>query len=104
MSTLIDTTEQDRRSRTDAVLEVEDLDVKFGTEDGVVQAVRGISFSLRPGEVLGIVGESGSGKSVTSMAIMGLLPSSAEITGSVRFRGQELLGQTDRQMSTIRGK
>ena len=81
MSTLIDATEQDRRTPTDALLEVEDLNVRFPTEDGVVHAVRGVSFTMRPGEVLGIVGESGSGKSVTSMAVMGLLPGSANITG-----------------------
>ena len=104
MSTLIDTTEQDRPAGTGALLEVEDLNVRFPTEDGVVHAVRGVSFSLRPGEVLGIVGESGSGKSVTSMAVMGLLPGSANITGSVKFRGRELLGLNDRQMSAVRGK
>jgi ABC-type microcin C transport system duplicated ATPase subunit YejF len=104
MSTLTDTTEQERAATTGAVLEVEDLNVRFPTEDGVVHAVRGVSFSLRPGDVLGIVGESGSGKSVTSMAVMGLLPGSAQITGSVKFRGRELLGLNDRQMSVVRGK
>jgi peptide/nickel transport system ATP-binding protein len=104
MSTLIDATEQERRAGSDALLEVEDLNVRFPTEDGVVHAVRGVSFSLRPGEVLGIVGESGSGKSVTSMAVMGLLGSAANITGSVKFRGRELIGLTDRQMSSVRGK
>ena len=74
MSTLTDTTEQERAAATGALLEVEDLNVRFPTEDGVVHAVRGVCFSLRPGEVLGIVGESGSGKSVTSLAVMGLLP------------------------------
>ncbi|HEU4348295.1 MAG TPA: ABC transporter ATP-binding protein [Actinoplanes sp.] len=93
-----------RAASTEAVLEVDDLHVRFPTEDGVVHAVRGVTFSLRPGEVLGIVGESGSGKSVTSMAVMGLLPGSANITGSVRFRGRELLGLKDAEMSAVRGK
>ena len=104
MATLIDTTVDDRRSGTEAVLDVDDLHVRFPTDDGVVHAVRGVSFSLRPGEVLGIVGESGSGKSVTSMAVMGLLPRSANITGSVRFRDRELLGLNDAEMSAVRGK
>ena len=104
MSTLTDTTEQERAAATGALLEVEDLNVRFPTDDGVVHAVRGVSFSLRPGEVLGIVGESGSGKSVTSLAVMGLLPGSAQITGSVKFRGRDLVGLNDRQMSTVRGK
>jgi peptide/nickel transport system ATP-binding protein len=104
MATLIDTTAEPRQPSTDTVLDVEDLNVRFPTDDGVVHAVRGVSFSLRPGEVLGIVGESGSGKSVTSLAVMGLLPTSAQITGSVRFRGRELLGLGDAQMSAVRGK
>ncbi|MBA2389834.1 MAG: ABC transporter ATP-binding protein [Geodermatophilaceae bacterium] len=87
-----------------AVLEVDNLDVQFPTEDGLVRAVRGVSYTLRAGEVLGIVGESGSGKSVTSLAIMGLLPNSARVTGSVKFRGRELLGLGDKDFSKIRGK
>ena len=63
------------------VLEVKDLTVEFPTDDGIVHAVRGVSFDLHPRQVLGIVGESGSGKSVTSLAIMGLLPRSARIRG-----------------------
>jgi oligopeptide/dipeptide ABC transporter ATP-binding protein len=86
------------------LLEVTDLNVRFPTEDGLVHAVRGVDYTLRAGEVLGIVGESGSGKSVTSLAVMGLLPPSARVTGSVRYRGQELVGQQDRSMSRIRGK
>jgi glutathione transport system ATP-binding protein len=86
------------------LLQVTDLNVRFPTEDGSVHAVRGVDYALRSGEVLGIVGESGSGKSVTSLAVMGLLPGSARVTGSVKYRDQELLGQSDRSMSRIRGK
>ncbi len=88
----------------EAVLEVEDLRVGFPTDDGLVRAVRGVSYRLGRGEVLGIVGESGSGKSVTSLAVMGLLPGSARVSGSVRFRGTELLGASDRELSRVRGR
>jgi len=94
----------DRPVDTDVVLSVENLEVAFPTEDGLVRAVRGVSYDLRAGESLGIVGESGSGKSVTSLALMGLLPRSARITGSAKFRGEELLGKSDAQMSKYRGK
>jgi oligopeptide/dipeptide ABC transporter ATP-binding protein len=104
MTMLSDTSPEAREVPTDALLEVEDLQVRFPTDDGIVHAVRGVSFSLRPREVVGIVGESGSGKSVTSLAIMGLLPSSSRITGSVKFRGRELLGLSDSQLSSVRGK
>src|SRR3954471_16014693 len=86
------------------LLQVTDLNVRFPTEDGLVHAVRGVDYTLRSGEVLGIVGESGSGKSVTSLAVMGLLPGSAKITGSVRYRGQELLGDSGPAMPRVRGK
>jgi peptide/nickel transport system ATP-binding protein len=89
---------------SDVVLEVEDLFVTFPSESGDVAAVRGMDYSVRAGEVLGIVGESGSGKSVSSLAVMGLLPRQARISGSVRYRGQELLGMSDRDASRIRGK
>ncbi|MEV4107949.1 ABC transporter ATP-binding protein [Nonomuraea sp. NPDC049695] len=82
------------------VLEVSDLYVSF---DGV-PAVRGVSLDVRPGEVLGIVGESGSGKSVTSAAVMGLLPPGAHVTGSVRLHGRELIGISDRELTSFRGK
>jgi peptide/nickel transport system ATP-binding protein len=91
------------QSPTDAVLSVRDLNVRFSTENGVVHAVRGVDFDLLSGKTLGIVGESGSGKSVTSLAIMGLLPSTAEITGSVRLHGKELLGLSDKAMCAYRG-
>lgn len=86
------------------LLEVDGLEVAFPTDDGLVTAVRGVSFSLAGGEALGIAGESGSGKSVTSLAIMGLLPPSAQVSGSVRLGGEELLGLGDRALSRIRGQ
>jgi peptide/nickel transport system ATP-binding protein len=89
---------------TDLLLEVEDLTVAFPTEDGLVKAVRGVNYTLAPGEAIGIVGESGSGKSVSSMALLGLLPKSARITGSARFRGEELLGKTEKEYADFRGK
>ena len=87
-----------------ALLEVHDLDVSFPSESGPVRAVRGLSYHLAPGEVLGIVGESGSGKSVSSLAVMGLLPSSATVTGSIRFKGSELRGLDDKEFSRLRGE
>ncbi len=91
-------------SAVDPVLEVADLRVTFPSDDGPVPAVDGVSFVLTPGETLGIVGESGSGKSVTSLAIMGLLTRKARISGSVRFRGRELLGLSEKELCSIRGE
>ncbi|MEU4162606.1 ABC transporter ATP-binding protein [Actinoplanes sp. NPDC026670] len=85
------------------LLEVDDLTVGFPTEDGLVRAARGVSYQVSRGESVGIVGESGSGKSVTSLAVMGLLPRNARVSGSVRFLGEELLGRSDDQMSKVRG-
>ena len=87
----------------DVVLSVTDLTVEFPTHDGVVRAVRGVSYEVQAGEVLGIVGESGSGKSVTSLAVMGLLPSSARVSGSVVLRGVELLGLKEKGLARLRG-
>ncbi|WP_297187867.1 ABC transporter ATP-binding protein [uncultured Corynebacterium sp.] len=86
------------------ILQVRDLHVSFPSEAGQVDAVRGVNFDLYPGRTLGIVGESGSGKSVTSLAVMGLLPDYAGVTGSVKLGGEELLGKTDKEMSAFRGK
>src|SRR5262245_51032746 len=83
---------------TDKLLDVDSLSVDFNTEDGAVHAVRNVSFSLGQREVLGIVGESGSGKSVSSMAIMGLLPKTANVTGSIKFQGDELVGLSYKEM------
>ncbi|HTL03819.1 MAG TPA: ABC transporter ATP-binding protein [Vicinamibacterales bacterium] len=86
------------------LLSIADLSVTFNTEAGPVTAVRSLSYEVQPGEVLGIVGESGSGKTVSSLAIMQLLPAHARVTGSVRFRGEELTGQSDKELSGIRGR
>ena len=85
------------------VLQVRDLSVEFPTESGTVHAVRGVSWSLREHEVLGIVGESGSGKSATALAIMGLLPDGVRVGGSVRFRDRELAGLSEKRMASVRG-
>jgi len=85
------------------LLEVSDLTVTFGSEAGKVRAVRGVSYSINPGETLAIVGESGSGKSVSSLAVMGLLPGNATITGQIRFKGDDLLAMNDKRLSKLRG-
>ncbi|MDR8411513.1 ABC transporter ATP-binding protein [Nonomuraea sp. 3-1Str] len=85
---------------TTPLLQVRELDVSFGG----VPAVRGVSFEVRPGEVLGVVGESGSGKSVTASAVMGLLPPSARVSGSVLLHGRELVGARDKDLNGLRGR
>ncbi|HWL91308.1 MAG TPA: ABC transporter ATP-binding protein, partial [Actinomycetota bacterium] len=86
------------------LLEVKDLKVHFPTDDGLVKAVDGVSYSLQAGETLGIVGESGSGKSVSSLTVMGLINTKqANISGEVFFQGQDLLKVPKEEMRTIRG-
>ena len=85
------------------VLSVRNLCVEFPTDEGVVRAVDDVSYDVFENEVLGIVGESGSGKTVSSLAVLGLLPRSAKISGQVVFRGRELLGLPDREMREVRG-
>jgi len=86
-----------------ATLSLTDLCVTFRTDAGLVQAVDGISFDVAPGEVVAVVGESGSGKSVSSRAVLGLLPATAEVTGSARLKDTELLGMSASQLRPIRG-
>ncbi|MFL5821214.1 MAG: dipeptide ABC transporter ATP-binding protein [Solirubrobacteraceae bacterium] len=88
----------------DAVLQVRDLSVTFPGAAGDVKAVRGISYELERREVLGIVGESGSGKSAHALAVMGLLPFTAHVEGSVRLDGAELTGMDDRELAGLRGR
>ncbi len=85
------------------LLEVQNLHVRFATYEGEVHAVRGVDFTLAPGQTLGIVGESGSGKSQTVLALMGLLPDNAAVSGRVRFEDQELLGLPTAALNRIRG-
>lgn len=82
------------------LLQVRDLTVAFGRHAPVV---RGVDLDVAPGQRLGIIGESGSGKTVTALAIMGLLPESARVTGSIRLEGRELVGLSDRELSRVRG-
>lgn len=86
------------------LLEVGDLRVSFPGEEGRIDAVRGVDLTVAEGEVLAVVGESGSGKSVSALAMIGLLPEQARVTGSIRLRGRELLGLGDRPMSKLRGR
>jgi peptide/nickel transport system ATP-binding protein len=87
-----------------AALEVEDLATRFRTDDGIVRAVAGVSFSVDEGRTLGVVGESGSGKSVTFLTVMGLLdPRQSEVSGSVLLHGEQMLGASSRRLQEIRG-
>ncbi|MGA8986842.1 dipeptide ABC transporter ATP-binding protein [Aeromicrobium sp.] len=86
-----------------AALSLTDLAVTFRTDAGRIHAVNGITFDVAPGEVVAVVGESGSGKSVSSRAILGLLPSTAGVTGSVKLGDRELLGMSNGELRPIRG-
>jgi len=85
------------------VLEVHDLQVTFRTGDGLVPVVSGVDFSVASGKTLAIVGESGSGKSVCSAAVMGLLPSSADVKGEILLGGRELNGLAEDELRKVRG-
>ena len=93
------------RGNNDNLLEVQDLRTYFGTEDGVVKAVDGVSFALRRGETLGIVGESGSGKTVANLSIMRLIPEPPGkiVSGSIAFDGRDILKLSPRELREIRG-
>lgn len=87
------------------LLEVKDLVVSFFTYAGEVKAVRGISYTVRKGEVMGIVGESGSGKSVSSFGLLGMIPEPGKVLGGeILFDGQNVIGMSERELLKIRGK
>lgn len=93
-------------STTEPVLSVEDLHVSFQTDEGLVQAVRGVSFEIMPGETIGMVGESGSGKSVTNLAIMGLIPKPPGRIdrGRAMMHGKDLLQMSAAELQGVRGR
>jgi oligopeptide/dipeptide ABC transporter ATP-binding protein len=90
---------------SEPVLSIRDLVVEFGTEDGVVQAVDGVSYDVYPGETLGIVGESGSGKSVSQLAVLGLIPQPPGriVSGEALFMGKDMLNMSKKELRRIRG-
>jgi oligopeptide/dipeptide ABC transporter ATP-binding protein len=101
------TVDPDAPISTDApapLLDVRDLVVEFSTDDGPVHAVDRATFTIGRNETVGIVGESGSGKSVTSLAILGLLPKSAKITGDILFKGRSLRAASEKEMEQVRGE
>jgi peptide/nickel transport system ATP-binding protein len=87
-----------------SLLDVQDLSVRFDTDDGAVHAVDRLSFSLEAGEVLGVVGESGCGKSVSAMSLLQLLPETAHVTGSAEFDGRDLISAPAARLREIRGR
>jgi len=89
---------------TNAIIEASELSVDFWVDGEWIAAASGVSFQVRPGEVLAIVGESGSGKSTSAMSLLGLLPANGRATGSVRLKGEELLEADNRRLRQIRGK
>jgi oligopeptide/dipeptide ABC transporter ATP-binding protein len=89
---------------TEPILSLRGLTVNFRTPNGIVQAVRGIDLDVAPGEAVGVVGESGSGKSVSFLATLGLLPRSAQISGSAKVAGIELVGADRKTMNNVRGQ
>jgi len=86
-----------------SLLEVRNLSVTFRQEGRLVPAVQGVSFSIRAGQTVALVGESGSGKSVTALSTVGLLPDSAQVTGSITFEGAEMVGADDAELRRVRG-
>lgn len=90
-------------SDSDALLAVSDLTIGFGRGAMDAPVVRQVSFDIGPGQRLGLIGESGSGKSLTALAIMGLLPDSATVAGSISFQGRELVNRPDRVLAGLRG-
>ncbi len=91
-------------ANTEPLLEVRNLSISFDTHSGLLPAIEDVSFSLHPGDILGLVGESGSGKTVTVSSLVGLLPDNAKVTrGEILYQGRDLLGVSQRELEDIRG-
>ncbi|MGW3622835.1 ABC transporter ATP-binding protein [Streptomyces sp. NPDC000880] len=104
MTTLTKTEDTPAPTGPEAFLSVRDLRVRFSTEDGIVNAVDGLSFDVERGKTLGIVGESGSGKSVTNLTVLGLHnPKTSAVDGSIRLDGQELTDAPEKELEKLRG-
>ena len=86
------------------LLEIRGLRIAIPSREGELVAVSGLDLEVGRGDILGIVGESGSGKSLSMLAVMGLLPRGMQVSGSIRFAGEELIGRSPRQMRTVRGR
>ncbi|WP_246526941.1 ABC transporter ATP-binding protein [Plastoroseomonas hellenica] len=105
LSTLASAADPTPMAAPKPLIEVQDLKVHFFTRDGVVRAVDGVDYGVNPGETLGIVGESGSGKTVSSLAMLRLVPPPARtVGGRILFEGEDLLTRTPKQMAALRGR
>jgi oligopeptide/dipeptide ABC transporter ATP-binding protein len=104
MTTTADAARPEVPLRPSRLLEVSDLHITFRTRGGSVYAVQGISFAVEPGQTLAIIGESGSGKTVTAQAVMGILPRTAKVSGSIKFKGDEVVGRGERALRDYRGR
>jgi oligopeptide/dipeptide ABC transporter ATP-binding protein len=104
MTTTVGEAMPDVPLRPSPLLEVSDLHVTFRTRGGQVFAVQGISFTVEPGQTVAIIGESGSGKTVSAQAVMGILPRAARVSGSIKFKGDEIVGQSEHELRDYRGR
>ena len=104
MAATTDAAAPDRQLRPSPLLEISDLRVTFHTRLGTVYAVQGITFTVEPGRTLALIGESGSGKTVSAQAIMGILPRTARVDGSIKFKGDEIVGSSEHELRDYRGR
>jgi oligopeptide/dipeptide ABC transporter ATP-binding protein len=104
MAATADAAAPDLQLRPSPLLEVSDLRVTFHTRLGAVHAVQGVNLTVEPRRTLALIGESGSGKTVTAQAIMGILPRSAKSSGSIKFKGDEVVGRSERELRDYRGR